>query len=292
MLFSGHPRNFLLLCGGIFGNYSVTRVCFNIYWTIIWITKDTVWVYVTTDGQSASLSWNKAPISGLHQSFITLRQVRVCWCGALSLTRGRVCRLQLLLVFASAVIFGSESRGIRDHILLSQIRDIHFRRLIRLAGLRWRYSTTPPYNPFARTEEKTHFPTLPVVCIGIRRRGNVFTELLPRNLALPFLLSTDIPQYRELHNILCTEWMYVTYRLRTRWHSNNALRSYAGGALFESRQGYRISWEFLSFSSASPDKFRDSTAIKPRTFHLNLIQPPDVMASRCWERCYITRQET
>jgi hypothetical protein len=35
---------------------------------------------------------------------------------------GRVCRLQLLLVLASAVILGSESRGTRDHILLSQIR--------------------------------------------------------------------------------------------------------------------------------------------------------------------------
>jgi hypothetical protein len=34
-----------------------------------------------------------------------------------------VCRLQLLLVLASAVILGSESRGIHDHILLSQIQD-------------------------------------------------------------------------------------------------------------------------------------------------------------------------
>jgi hypothetical protein len=31
--------------------------------------------------------------------------------------RGRVCRLQLLLVLASAVIFGSESRKTRGHIL-------------------------------------------------------------------------------------------------------------------------------------------------------------------------------
>jgi hypothetical protein len=40
-----------------------------------------------------------------------------------SLTRGWVCRLQLLLVLASAVILTSESRGTHDHILLSQIRD-------------------------------------------------------------------------------------------------------------------------------------------------------------------------
>jgi hypothetical protein len=40
-----------------------------------------------------------------------------------SLRREWVYRLQLLLELASAVIFGSEPRGIHDHILLSQIRD-------------------------------------------------------------------------------------------------------------------------------------------------------------------------
>jgi hypothetical protein len=44
------------------------------------------------------------------QIFITVWQLRVCWFGAPSLTRGRLCRLQLLLAPASAVIFGSESR--------------------------------------------------------------------------------------------------------------------------------------------------------------------------------------
>jgi hypothetical protein len=57
------------------------------------------------------------------QIFITVRQLWVCWCGALSQTRERVCRLQLLLGLASVVILGSESRETRDHILLSQIRD-------------------------------------------------------------------------------------------------------------------------------------------------------------------------
>jgi hypothetical protein len=37
------------------------------------------------------------------------------------------------------IILGSESRWTRDHILLSQIRKFPFRRLIRLAGLRWRH---------------------------------------------------------------------------------------------------------------------------------------------------------
>jgi hypothetical protein len=40
-----------------------------------------------------------------------------------SLTRGWVCRLQLLLVLASAVTLRFQSRRTHDHILLSQIRD-------------------------------------------------------------------------------------------------------------------------------------------------------------------------
>jgi hypothetical protein len=40
-----------------------------------------------------------------------------------SLTRGWVCRLQLPLVLAIAVILRSKSRGTHDHILLSQVWD-------------------------------------------------------------------------------------------------------------------------------------------------------------------------
>jgi hypothetical protein len=64
----------------------------------------------------------KHPSGAYDQIFSTVRQLRVCCCGVLSLKRGRICRLQLLLVLASAVILGSESRGTRDHILLSPIR--------------------------------------------------------------------------------------------------------------------------------------------------------------------------
>jgi hypothetical protein len=63
----------------------------------------------------------KHPSGAYDQIFITVRQLRVCWYGALSLTRRRVCPLQLLLVLASAVILESKSRGTRDHILQSQI---------------------------------------------------------------------------------------------------------------------------------------------------------------------------
>jgi hypothetical protein len=65
----------------------------------------------------------KHPSGAYDKIFITIRQLRVCWCGALSLTRERVCHLQLLLVLASAVILVSESSGTLDQILLSQIRD-------------------------------------------------------------------------------------------------------------------------------------------------------------------------
>jgi hypothetical protein len=44
-------------------------------------------------------------------------------CVTSSLTKGWVCRLQLLLVLASVVILRSDCRGTHDYILLSQIRD-------------------------------------------------------------------------------------------------------------------------------------------------------------------------
>jgi hypothetical protein len=65
----------------------------------------------------------KPPSEAQDQIFITVRQLQVCWCRVSSLTRGRIYRLQLLLVLASAVILGSESHGTHDYILLSQIRD-------------------------------------------------------------------------------------------------------------------------------------------------------------------------
>jgi hypothetical protein len=98
--------------------------CYNgnlVTWTVVCLTATKFkplillnWLeyesYITTDSQSPSLSWNKAPIWGLRPDF--------CFCQAAAclliwgfLTRGRVYHLQLLLVLASAVIFGFESRG-------------------------------------------------------------------------------------------------------------------------------------------------------------------------------------
>jgi hypothetical protein len=65
----------------------------------------------------------KHPSGPQDQIFVTVRHLWIFWCGALSLTRGRVCSLHFLLVLASAAILRSESRGIHDLILLSQIQD-------------------------------------------------------------------------------------------------------------------------------------------------------------------------
>jgi hypothetical protein len=67
----------------------------------------------------------KHPSGAYDQIFITVRQLRVCWCGA--------------------VILGCEFLGTHDHSLLSQIRDFPFCCLLRFAGSRWRYSTPPPH---------------------------------------------------------------------------------------------------------------------------------------------------
>jgi hypothetical protein len=60
----------------------------------------------------------KHPSGAYGQIFISLWQLRSCFCGAPSLTRGRSCLLYMLLALASAVLLGSESLWSRDHISL------------------------------------------------------------------------------------------------------------------------------------------------------------------------------
>jgi hypothetical protein len=65
----------------------------------------------------------KHPSRAQDRICITVRQLRFCWCGTLSLTIWWICRLELLLAFASAVILGCECHGTHYYILLPQIRD-------------------------------------------------------------------------------------------------------------------------------------------------------------------------
>jgi hypothetical protein len=88
-----------------------------------------------TVGQSVSKSWCRAPL---------MTRYLFVFVGAPSLTRGRVC-----FVYAA----GPRQRSLprvrvpwdwRPYFTL-QIWDFPFRRLLRLAGSRWRYSTPPPH---------------------------------------------------------------------------------------------------------------------------------------------------
>jgi hypothetical protein len=49
--------------------------------------------HIATDSQSISKSWCRAPSVAHDQIFITVWQLRSCFCGAPSLRRGRVCLL-------------------------------------------------------------------------------------------------------------------------------------------------------------------------------------------------------
>jgi hypothetical protein len=64
----------------------------------------------------------KHPSGANDHFFFTLRHLRGYWCGALSLTRERVYRLQFPLDLARVVFLESESHETDDHILLSQTR--------------------------------------------------------------------------------------------------------------------------------------------------------------------------
>jgi hypothetical protein len=99
----------------------------------------------STQVQSVSKSWCRAPSGAHDQIFITVWQLQSCFCGVPSLTWGQVCLLYMLLALASAVFLESESLGTRNHISLSPVWDFPLRHLLRLAGSQWRYSTPPPH---------------------------------------------------------------------------------------------------------------------------------------------------
>jgi hypothetical protein len=118
--------------------------------------------------QSASVS---IPSGAQNQIFITVRQMRVCWCGVPFLTGDGSVVCNCCWSSTAQSLSGPSPRRTHDHILLSQIRDspnledqvpvftpktgwpsyIHpgtgssFRRIVRLAGLRWRYSNPDPH---------------------------------------------------------------------------------------------------------------------------------------------------
>jgi hypothetical protein len=133
--------------------------------------------YPMTDGQSAGLYWlpgyHLGPTTNFSFTFmeIIFLHLGICYYKTVSLTRGRVCNLQLLLGLTRAILLGSESRWTHDHNLLHHFLDspkfgrrhcriyfieaqggsdippgtgFPFRRLIRFSRM-WGYSNPPPH---------------------------------------------------------------------------------------------------------------------------------------------------
>jgi hypothetical protein len=117
---------------------------------------------------------------------IFIFQLNTCGCSSYvtaSLMRGWVCRLEYLLGLASAVILRSESHGTHDHILLPSDSKLPqsggpgpriyipqeqgclvinpgtgfpFNRLLRLAGIRRKYSNPPPQGIIRENQSVNH----------------------------------------------------------------------------------------------------------------------------------------
>jgi hypothetical protein len=77
---------------------------------------------------SQSVSLGVEPHLGLMTRYlaITISQLRSCFCGAPSLTRGRVCLLYMLLALASAVFLGSESLVLETIFYCLRLETSHF----------------------------------------------------------------------------------------------------------------------------------------------------------------------
>jgi hypothetical protein len=74
-------------------------------------------------------------------------QFRVCSCTAPSLTGGQVCHSKFLITLVSSVILRSERRGRppgTGWLSYTPRYGVVFGRLLRRAGLRWRYSNMHP----------------------------------------------------------------------------------------------------------------------------------------------------
>jgi hypothetical protein len=143
------------------------------YWLTDWLTVSRNVTLTLTCYERRSVGQSAlgvtTPFRAQNQILVTARQMRVCWCRAPSLTRRRFCRLQLLLVlareFSSPITSGlmtlfyrnifqiPPKRGRPDpSIYIPQEQGGHvitpgtgfpLRRLLRIAGLRWKYSKPP-----------------------------------------------------------------------------------------------------------------------------------------------------
>jgi hypothetical protein len=108
-----------------------------------WLGSDSE-SYVTTDGQSTSPSWNKAPIWGLRPDFYYCQTVADCvmWGGLSDEKTG----LSFTIATGPRQRSHSRVRVPEDSWLYFTVSDsrLPFFHLLWLAGLRWTSSTPPP----------------------------------------------------------------------------------------------------------------------------------------------------
>jgi hypothetical protein len=124
----------------------VSRCLFSL--SLIWVW---VWVLCYDRRSVGSLSWYKAPIRGLWPDFYFRPEYGIRLTVTFLIPWGALSDEKTGLFFECAA--GPCQRSLSrvlvpwacDRTLLSQIWDFPFRRLLRLAGSRWRYSTPPPH---------------------------------------------------------------------------------------------------------------------------------------------------
>jgi hypothetical protein len=88
----------------------------------------------------------------------------------------------LLLVFGRVESYNTtDDESASLSLLLSKIRDFPFCRLVRLAGLRWRYSTAPPHGILLVLSLSLSFMLRPVVnqpvYLGIKHPSGSYEQI-------------------------------------------------------------------------------------------------------------------
>jgi hypothetical protein len=190
-------------------------------------------------------------------------------CGFVDVGRShwRVCRLQLLLALTSAVIFGSESRGTHDHILLSQIRDFPFCRLPRLAGLPrlhtgWTILESESESYVTTDGEPASLSWNKAPICGLR--PDLYYCLTVAGLLIWGALSEERPGLSS--TIAVSPHQRSHFRVRVPWNS---------------RPYFSVSDSRLPFSSPPAQGY--GGGIRPR---LHRVEPFSYPLSRKWHLCF------